>query len=213
MEKKKLIVGSLILVAVCGLVVWPVIVRLVEHQKYANGPQPFAVSHHKSAEWQARAKLFDKNKLSATAIFAGATQVESFRLFPDGQEKPIGKTKNFSYFAKGATQDKRFATRLGTLILDAKTYTWPGQSIKQCSFEPGIAFRIWKNAEFVDTIICFHCSQLAVLENNPKVPQRSIGGSLQGRFYVAGDFDSAHAQLVVLAKEAFPNDTEIQALR
>ncbi len=212
MKKKKLILGSLALVVVTGLVTWPIIARRVEHTKRAVGRQQFAASYYKSKEWQTRTKLFDKNKSSAAAIFAGATKVECFRLFPSSKEKAIGKTKNFSYFAKGTTQDKQFAARLGAIILDAKTYSWPGQSMKLCYFEPGVAFRIWKNAEFVDTIICFHCSQLAVLENNPKVPQNGIGGSLQGRFYIAGDFDSARTQLVALAKEGFPTDTKIQAL-
>ena len=210
--EKKLILAGLISVAVCGLVAWPLVAQRMERARRVAIPQQHLAAFHASKDWQAKAKAFNRNKSSAAAVFAGATKVESFRLFPSGQEKPIGKITNFSYFAAGATQGNLFAARLGVVILDAKTYPWPGQSIKQCYFEPSVAFRIWKNAQFVDTIICFGCSQLAVLENNPKVPQRSIGGSVRGKFHVAGDFDSARAQVMALTKEVFPDDAAIQAL-
>lgn len=211
MKKNLFITSGLALVMVSGFMAWSSATRRMEDTHRAAA-QRFAVSIYKSKEWQAHAKLFDKNKSSAAAIFAGATKVESFRLFGRDDEKPIGRTKNFAYFATGTTQDNRFAARLAAIILDAKTYPWPGQSTKQCYFDPGVAFRVWKNAEFVDTIICFHCNQLAVLENNPKVPQSSIGSSLEGRFYVAGDFDFARPQLLALVKETFPADPQMQAL-
>lgn len=211
MKQKILILGSLALVVVSGFMAWSMVAQRMEDTKRV-ADQKFAAALYQTKEWQAHAKLFGKNKSTAATIFAGATKVESFRLFSSGPEKAIGKTKNFNYFAKGITQNHRFAARLAAVVLDAKTYPWPGQFTKQCYFDPAVAFRIWKHTEFVDTIICFHCNQLVVLENNPQAPHRNIGGWLEGRFYVAGDFDVARPQLLTLAKEALPDDPQMQAL-
>ncbi len=88
---------------------------------------------------------------------------------------------------------------------------YPGQSTTQCYIEPAVAFRVWKGQQFTDTVICFKCNQLAVLEHNETAPKRSIGGWLTGRFNVAGDF-IARPQLLALTKEAFPDDSAVQSI-
>lgn len=163
--------------------------------------------------WFAAAKNFDKNKAGASAIFQGADKVEALRLVPTGSEKPLGQVAPYMpFFSKYAVEDKQFASRLGTFVLNAKSYALPGQSTMQCYFEPAVAFRVWKKQQFTDTVICFKCNQLAVLEHNDKTPKRSIGGLLMGRFNVAGDF-IVRPQLLALTKSAFPDDSTVQSLR
>ena len=83
----------------------------------------------------------------------------------------------------------------------------------QCYFEPGVAFRVWSGLKSVDVILCFHCDQLGVVENNPNVPERNIGGRLNARMNVLGDFNPAREQLLALTKEAFASDDAVQAVR
>ena len=147
---------------------------------------------------------FNKNKKTAAAIFAGATRAEGFRLKKNGSEAALGQINGFPYFAKSPIENKDFAARLGDFVLDSKSYVVPGRSVKSCYFEPSINFRVWKNEKFVDTMICFQCSQLAILERDPKVPMRQLGGALQGRFHVAGDFVE-QPPLLALAREVFPD--------
>ena len=162
--------------------------------------------------WFAAAQIFDKNKATAAAIFTGADKIEALRLFSVGSEKPWGQVAaHVPFFSKHLVKDKEFAARLGALVLDAKSYALPGQSTTQCTIEPAVAFRVWKEKQFADTIICFQCDQLAVLEHNQTAPERSIGGLLTGHFNVAGDF-IVRPQLLALTKAAFPDDNAIQAL-
>lgn len=195
MKKTPLIFGTLILVVLSGVVAYPIVARQLQNRRYsasaANNQTKFSLGtpDFQSKIWQTRAKTFDRNKASAHAVFAGATKVEAFRLFSNSSEKQIGKINAFPYFSKSVIE-KDFSGRLSTLVLDAKSYPFPGDSTRQCYFKPGVNFRIWNKSKFIDTIICLSCNQLAVLENNPKVPENNMGGSLQGRFYVAGDFDS-----------------------
>ena len=162
--------------------------------------------------WFAAAKEFDKNKIDVAAIFRGANKVEALRLFAVGSEKPLGQVvEHVAFFAKHTVTDTDFATRLGALVLNPKSYALPGQSTTQCYFEPAVAFRAWKHQQFADAVICFQCDQLAVLERNDKAPKRSIGGLLSGRFKIAGDF-VVRPQLLALVKTAFPDDSAVQAL-
>ena len=162
--------------------------------------------------WLAAAQKFDKNKARAAEIFDGADKVEALRLFPIGAEKRLGQVApNVPFFARHKVENKQFAARLGAIVLDAKSYALPGQSTTQCTIEPAVAFRVWKGRQFADTVICFKCDQLAVLEHNDSAPKRSIGGLLMGRFNVAGDF-LVRPQLLALTKEAFPKDDAVQSL-
>ena len=201
-------------VATIGVVIYPIVNRVQENKARANSRVQSAISSQSSDRWNAAAKTFDKNKTAAAAIFNGADKVEVFRLFSVGPEKPVGKIANrdyLPYFSTKTVDAPDFATRLGALVLDAQSYAVPGTSTTLCYFEPAVDFRVWKGKQFVDTVICFKCSQLAVLENNDKIPEKSIGSLLRGRFVVAGEF-IARPQLLALAKAAFPEDDGIQEL-
>ncbi len=163
--------------------------------------------------WFAAAKAFDKNKATAAAIFDGADKVEALRLFAVASEKPLGQVAdNVPFFSRRTVTDTGFAARLGALVLNPKSYALPGQSTTQCYFEPAVALRVWQGQRFADTVICFQCDQLAVLERDPSAPKRSIGGLLTGHFNIAGDF-VVRPQLLALTKTAFVGDKAVQKLR
>ena len=66
----------------------------------------------------------------------------------------------------------------------------------------GVAFRVWDGDRALEVLICFKCNDLW-----PHVVGES--GTLQSEWLA---FDPVRAELVALAKEAFPNDAKIQAI-
>jgi hypothetical protein len=122
--------------------------------------------------------------------------------------KEIG---GYPVIAVGPVLKNEFSSRLGKVLLDPRSYLYPGQDGKSCIFMPGVAFRVWKDKAYVDVVICFSCNQLFVREQDHNVPLRSIGNT-RARFRVGGDFDPVRSQLVELCKQVFVQDKEIQVL-
>jgi hypothetical protein len=136
-------------------------------------------------------------------VLQGATRVETFRLKDeraDDEGKPnVGR---YAIASTGKAQGEPFARRLAAILLDEHTYVF--DSAKGCKFQPAVGFRIWKGDESsVEVVICFHCDELIV--HSPKAADGSIRGAME-------NFDPARPALVKLAKEAFPDDKEIQGL-
>ncbi|MCC2668516.1 MAG: hypothetical protein K0Q72_987 [Armatimonadetes bacterium] len=166
-----------------------------------------------TAQWKTAAARFEKSKASAASTLGKADRVEVYRLLRRGNEKAAGKLLGgVPYYSRGKDRSRAFAARLAAVTLDSKSYLLPGQSTKQCYMDPGIGFRLKSGSRLADVIICFQCSELVVLENNPLLPEKTIGSWILGRFIVSGDFDPVRAQLAALAKEALPNVPEIQKL-
>lgn len=138
-------------------------------------------------------------------ILAGATRVEVFRLDGDNRssvEKPARegdkRIGGFLVTAQGQNQGKAFAAKLADILSDRSTYAL---AFAGC-FSPGVAYRIWKDEESVEVLICFKCHNFycgppadSVQENASFVRSPREG------------------DLVRLAKEAFPDDPEIQKLK
>jgi hypothetical protein len=137
-------------------------------------------------------------------IVKGVTKVEAYRIKPDKAGKEGVKTVGgYPITATGKEQGKEFAGKLRDVLFTDATYE--GASAR--CFEPGVAFRAWTDKkESVEVIICFHCSNLSVISydaNGKAVKKDGLGGF--------GGTPSWTA-LVKLAKEAFPDDKEIQTL-
>jgi hypothetical protein len=141
------------------------------------------------------------------AILAGATQVEVFRI--DGKEEPSEekpgqgverRISGFRVLSRGADQGQPFAAKLADILLDDATYTDTGAGC----YWPGLAFRVWRDKDCVDVLICFLCHNLYC--GPPRDRGRATeNGGFQG--------SPAESRLIRLAKEAFPDDEEIQALK
>jgi len=194
--------------ALIGIIVWLIVPRQLYNLRRARALETLTAR----PDWQAWKEDFNQRKVAAAAIFEGATKVESFRMVPmhtHTSVKPIGRIDGFSYSAVGLTKDHDFATRLGSIVLNPQAIT---RSSKLCAFNPTVGLRVWKNNQSVTVIICFHCAQLMILENDPEVPINNIGG-VKGRFRIGGLFDQFRPELVALAEEVFPNDPVIQSLK
>ena len=138
------------------------------------------------------------------AVLAGATKVEVFRIDSDMRPeawkhypedaKRIG---GYPVTAQEADQGKRFADKLAGVLSDGRTYS----TMYAGCFNPGVAFRVWKGDESVDVVICFQCENFYC---GPPQAEEMENASFHGT--------PARARLVRLAKEAFPDDQDIQAL-
>ncbi|HTU88524.1 MAG TPA: hypothetical protein VMF69_00365 [Gemmataceae bacterium] len=138
-------------------------------------------------------------------ILAGATKVEVFRI--DGRNDPPDPTPikpgdptvgGYAILARGHDQRQEFAAKLRDILTDNKTYT---NNFVNC-FWPGVAFRVWKGEDSVDVIICFKCGNFY------------LGPPTDKRVMETASFNGSPntSRLVQLAKEAFPDDKEVQAL-
>jgi hypothetical protein len=70
-------------------------------------------------------------------------------------------------------------------------------------YEPGVAFRVWHDKEAVEVIICFRCTnfEVGLMGQNAGDEQRLYG------------FGPGLEPFLALAKEALPDDKEIQSLK
>jgi hypothetical protein len=154
------------------------------------------------APLRARLVLGDR----ALYTLARATRVEAFRLKPQPFVKATWKKPNIGghpVVANGNEQDRSFAARLAPLLLNNNLYD-PRRV--HTGFQPGVAFRIWCDDEKVDVVICFTCNNLKIMGDKGWAPLQRPYGHL-------GGFDPVRPALLRLAKEAFPNDKQIQALK
>jgi hypothetical protein len=93
---------------------------------------------------------------------------------------------------------KDFANKLADILSNEQTYT---NEFAQC-FWPGVAFRVWKDQQGVDVLICFKCGNFYCGPSKEMVRENA-----------AFHGSPMRSQLVRLAKEAFPDDKEIQSLK
>lgn len=148
--------------------------------------------------------LFSKSPLDRRTadILRGATRVEVFRVSSgelDEKPKPGDSTiGGYRVLSQGKDQDSDFAVKLANVLTDRKTYT----NTWAACFNPGVAFRVWKGDSAVDIIICFHCSNFYF---GPSTDSRPSDNASFNR--------SPNRRLLVqLAKEAFPDDKDIQKI-
>ena len=146
-----------------------------------------------------------------TAIFEGATRVETFRLadFHDTEDRPkaesetidkkkFGKLNSSIITRVGAAQNKNFATQLMQALSRAEKSS--DDDMPSC-FDPGVAFRVWHGKESVTVVICFNCSGL-------QLATRDADGQLgQTAFSKLGN---ARPQLLQLSQQAFPDDKRLR---
>jgi hypothetical protein len=156
-------------------------------------------------DWETNAKRFEAEKVQAASILEGADKVEPFRIEVPFESHGL----DYTIVSRAHPLGHHFAKHLAAVLLNPKSYSIPGQDGKLCIFDPHVAFRVWKGADFVDVLICFECMQLMVVENDPAVPERSLGAKL-ARFRVGGDFDPVTGTIAQLAREAFPGDPSLQ---
>jgi hypothetical protein len=133
------------------------------------------------------------------SILEGATAVEVYRIDSEKVAAPGDPTLDgYLVVARGQDRGEEFAARLAEVLLDPGTYS---HSFALC-FDPGVAYRLRKGRECLDIVICFHCENVY------------LGPPTRGVRENASFHESpARHRLVRLAKEAFPEDKEIQGLK
>ena len=143
-----------------------------------------------------------------TSILSNADRVETFRLDDGGYGDHVKAgtsgdvIADYPITAQGKTQGRDFAAKLARTVLDPRTFLGPSDTI--CEINPGIAFRAWRGQECVEVIVCFHCQQMLITTRNAQ-------GKETRSAYT--QMISMRAEFLALARQAFPNDKEIQGLK
>ncbi len=142
---------------------------------------------------------------AASRMIAGATRVEVFLI--DGRNDPPDPTpilpgdptvSGYAILARGKDQGPEFVGLLTDILADERTYA---EYSSPC-FWPGVAFRLWKENECVDMVICFKCGNFYLGPPTDKPAMENASFTRSPNW----------PRLVQLAKIAFPDDKEIQAL-
>jgi hypothetical protein len=175
--------------------------------KDVKATAPVVSGEEKPRSWAEDAEPFNREKEAVAAVLMKADSVEPFRIEPSLAMERGLDGQQILYKAK--LLGRNTSVRIATLLLDPRSYVSPGRSDKMCAFQPRLAFRYWKGRRFLDVLICFECDQLMVVERDPTVPFRSLGG-LGARFRVGGDFDPIREELKRLMAEAFPGDPNLK---
>jgi hypothetical protein len=163
-----------------------------------------------AATWAEEEKKGPTDKVKAflggerpVGIIAGVTKVEVFRVNPEKPTEPMGKEcGGYPIISTAKEQTREFGLKIAAIVFDEKTYDW--EKAKRCMFEPGVGFRLWREKDWVDVVICFHCDEIEISTIPPGEKDRKVSHE---------DCDAARAALVKLCKEAFPDDKEIQGLK
>jgi hypothetical protein len=147
------------------------------------------------------------------SILRGTTKVETFRIadtedldYAFGRHKDVrsklGMIDGYTITSNGKVADEGFAERLSGYLLHGEHYFVSFD----CLPDPGVAFRAWRGRESVSLIICYECDRLKVFVHDE-------GGSIvhRGSSYFSNEFGESEV-LTELAKEAFPEDEEIQGM-
>ncbi|MEK7466871.1 MAG: hypothetical protein AAB074_05595 [Planctomycetota bacterium] len=88
-------------------------------------------------------------------------------------------------------------------LLDEGTYSF--RSVKGCTFEPGLAFRIQsKKSGTIEILVCFSCDEVMIT----RIPDGDAKPEPRKE-----DCDGARPALLRIAKAAFPDDKVIQGLK
>jgi RNA polymerase sigma-70 factor, ECF subfamily len=137
---------------------------------------------------------------SAVQIISNTTKAEIYRIEgTEGTEGPaIDNFPSRGPAINGADEARKV---LPEILFADDTYSFG--SAKLCKFNPGVAFRLWSDQQYVDVLVCFSCDELRVVSYDEKgIAKRSNE-----------DCDAARPPLLALAKAAFPQDDKIQALK
>lgn len=137
-----------------------------------------------------------------TASFLeGATRVRVFRLDPS-TDKPV-KLSGYSVKYEGKVQSQSFALQLAAVLApELKKQSYFDFGMKGCDPEPGIAFRVENGGKVMDVVLCYECNQLQFIDSEQSPTRVALWKY----------FDLQRPALVNLAKQAFPNDAQIQRM-
>ena len=137
----------------------------------------------------------------AVSVLKSADRVEIYRV-EDRHLPPSGKNEIGGYpiLERGEDQGPAFARNLAKVLLDDGSYEW--EMAKGCTFDPGLACRVWSGKESILVLVCFHCDEVAIIPDEAHSDVRRYGES-----------DPARPALLRLAKAALPHDREIQELK
>lgn len=140
------------------------------------------------------------NNIPGGSILRDAKRAEVFRVGPEPVANATGGViGGYPILATGKEQGANYAARLSKVLRSGGVT----QNRKKCGLQPGVAYRLWNDDRAVEVLVCFKCDVLW-----PHV----VGSSDKDTHYEWQDFDPVRGKLVALAKEAFPDDAEIQSL-
>ncbi len=135
------------------------------------------------------------NNANSLDVFERAPSATAYRLKPG--ITPSESLDDYEVASGPTSLTDEQITLVRSIMLDRDNFIW--DTVKSCIPNYGIQIHFELESNSTDLLFCFSCDQLAVYYNGHEVRGEE-------------DFDKARSQLVSLAKELFPDDSEIQSL-
>ena len=132
-------------------------------------------------------------------VLKAADRVEVFRIKSQRDPAAQNTIGGFPIISAGREQGADFRHQLAHVLLADSSYEW--NMAKGCTFDPGVAYRVWSGSDSIVVLDCFNCDEVGFIADE-KAP-----GTM-----VIHDADPGRPQLLKLAKEALPQDAAIQSL-
>jgi hypothetical protein len=136
------------------------------------------------------------------AIVKGADRAEAYRIRDGRGEGPFGSIEGYPITAVGKGADPALARRFVEPLLDGSRYF----ASPDCFINPGVAYRLRAAEGSVSLVVCYECDNIDVYVRDEHGRLTHRGGAF---LY---DPLGGPKGLVRIAKEAFPDDGEIQKL-
>jgi len=135
----------------------------------------------------------------AAAMIFSAETVGSYRLGSMNVSPAVMPSFGAGKYVAGSPGPSLTPPQIKTLqgLLD-KALPYRSDPISNCRFNPGVALQFFKGGKSLNLLFCFSCDEWA-FENQGKM--------------VYAQFGSDRKALVALAKNLFPQDSEIQQLK
>ncbi len=135
-----------------------------------------------------------------------ATKVQAFRVTDAGGLRPDPAKAIASDFVRGAAGlelDAPALEALRSVLYDEHSYRL-GQDVAGCRFVPHLSFQFRAGLDTLEALVSFSCNQVLFVLGKPG-----------GRWVPQGTFDvkPARKQLLALARQALPQDRDIQQLK
>jgi hypothetical protein len=135
-----------------------------------------------------------------------AEAVTVFRIMPGkGDAAPKDSTRIAGYACDSASSVIKGpeVTKVVGALLNRANF----DANKLCIFEPGVIVRFANESRVLDLIICFSCREI-IMYDGKAVRRPYRWGSVKLSFK-----DDAYIAFASIAKQAFPNDPQMQALK
>jgi hypothetical protein len=142
----------------------------------------------------------------ARKVLRAPTKIEVLRLRSFWHEAPATQAEPridmYAISSANPITSHKIGEAVSKVVLDADCYDFDPNHASTCIFDPGLSFRVFSGADYVDVLVCFKCDEVCLYDSTGNRNPRYNGNVRPGR-----------RKFLALAKRALPDDEVIRQLQ